>query len=261
MKKGVKTAIVICLTAVLVIGLVWIVRYYAGLKHDEDTMAEVQETAKPVETEPAAETGTSVAAIADLASVQEKNSDVVAWIKWTGEGSVIDYPVCQSTPDEGEDYYLDHDIEKADSISGAIYMQQVDAPDFSDYITVLYGHNMRNGSMFKGLHNFYDKTYFDNEENRTFLVQTADKLLTYKVYAAVRFGNDLIPGKYNDTVPEARSQFLSDIAACRDMTSHIDTSMNVTEEDKLLVMSTCVANTHDYRYVVVAVLQDEEPLS
>ena len=228
-------------------------------------MAEIQKAAEPKETE---KTGNksdvkadTAAPIVDLAAVQEENADVVAWIRWTGEGSVIDYPILRSTPEEGEDYYLTKNVKKEEATAGSIYMQQIDAADFSDYMTVLYGHNMRDGSMFHGLHSFYDEAFFNTEGNRTFLVQTDRELLTYKVYAAVRFGDVLIPATYDETDPAARTQFLSDVASCADATSHVDSSMTVTEADKLLILSTCVANTHDYRYIVVAVLQKEEPLA
>lgn len=257
MKKGLKTAIVIALTAVLVIGLIWIVHYTTDLKKSREAMEKVQEAAKP---EPEADSEQSNALV-DLSTVQGQNPDVVAWLRWTGEGSVIDYPVLQSTPDEGEDYYLRRDLSGEHATAGCIYMQQVDAADFSDYMTVLYGHNMHDGTMFKGLHQFDDQAFFDTETNRTFLVQTADKVLTYKAYAAVKFSDKLLPAVYDDSVPEARIQFLSDLASSRDMTSHIDSSMNITNEDHLLVLSTCVNGDEDARYLVVCVLQSEEPLT
>ena len=93
----------------------------------------------------------------DFEALQQINPDIVAWIEV--DGTSISYPILQSSPDEPEDYYLTHDAEKNESKHGAIYMQKRNDPKFKDFMTVLYGHNMRDGSMFRQLHNFKDNTF------------------------------------------------------------------------------------------------------
>lgn len=266
MKKVLKIVLAVVLAIILVFAVAWLVRYYAGLKRDQDAMEAVQTAAgaQLQEADGAQPAGDSQEAsdtalpLVDLAAAKAENSDVVSWLRWSGEGSVIDYPVLQSSAAEGEDYYLTHNVGHDPSVSGALYIQQVDSPEFSDYITVIYGHNMRNGSMFKGLHRFEDRAYFDTEENRVFELQTADSLQTYKAYAAIRFGNELIPAAYDETSEEGRQQFLDAVASCE---GFVDSSMSVSPDDRLLVLSTCVPDTHAKRYIVVCVRVDEKPLA
>ena len=85
---------------------------------------------------------------------QNRNADVYAWIRIPG--TKIDYPVVQGDEDG---YYLSHDIDKESNIYGAIYTEKVNGKDFSSPNTVLYGHHMKDGSMFRGLRNFLDDEF------------------------------------------------------------------------------------------------------
>ena len=64
------------------------------------------------------------------------------------------YPVVQGGDDDT--YYLNHTIDGTEGYPGSIYTERINAKDFSDFNTVIYGHNMKDGSMFMGLHNFED---------------------------------------------------------------------------------------------------------
>ena len=94
----------------------------------------------------------------DFDSLQKENPDIYAWI--TIPDTVIDYPIVQSSEDNA--YYLNHSAEKTDSASGAIYSENYNKKNFDDPITLLYGHNMKDGSMFAGLHKYEEDTYFMN---------------------------------------------------------------------------------------------------
>lgn len=72
--------------------------------------------------------------------------------------TVIDYPVLQPK-NHDDDYYLHHNLQKKYSFAGCIYSRKDNAMDFSDDITVLYGHNMINGSMFAGIKKFSDEDF------------------------------------------------------------------------------------------------------
>ena len=92
----------------------------------------------------------------DFDSLQKENPDIYAWI--TIPDTVIDYPIVQSSEDNA--YYLNHSAEKTDSASGAIYSENYNKKNFDDPITLLYGHNMKDGSMFAGLHKYEEDTYY-----------------------------------------------------------------------------------------------------
>ena len=88
----------------------------------------------------------------------EINTDLYAWIKIPN--TAIDYPVAQY-PGDDDSYYLNHNMYKESAFAGCIYTEKLNKKDFSDPNTVLYGHNMQNGTMFRALHSFRDKDFFD----------------------------------------------------------------------------------------------------
>lgn len=113
----------------------------------------------------------------DFKKLQEINPDIYAWIQVPG--TRIDYPVASVTGIEDEDYYLNHNFRKKYEFAGTIYSHRENARDFSDPVTVLYGHNMINGSMFAGVKKFADKQFFENHD--TAYVFTPVQRLTYRI--------------------------------------------------------------------------------
>lgn len=94
----------------------------------------------------------------DFASLSSINDDFAGWIYVPGAD--ISYPIVQGGDN---DYYLRHTFEHNTSNSGAIFMDYRDGGDFSGFNTFLYGHNMKNGSMFSQLHNYRaDETLIDS---------------------------------------------------------------------------------------------------
>ena len=89
--------------------------------------------------------------------LQEKNSDVYSWIYIPNTN--VDYPVVQPGKNLSDDFYLNHNVNRENEFAGAIYTEKQNAKDYSDPVTVLYGHNMLNGSMFKSLHKFEDAKF------------------------------------------------------------------------------------------------------
>ena len=86
----------------------------------------------------------------DFADLQENtNGDIYAWIHIPD--TKIDYPVLQHPTDNS--YYLNHNLDGSRGYPGCIYTEDYNKKDFTDPNTVLYGHNMKNGTMFAGLHN------------------------------------------------------------------------------------------------------------
>lgn len=87
----------------------------------------------------------------DFKELQNINKDLYAWLKIPG--TVIDYPVAQSS-NEDDNYYLHRDYRGNYDFAGTIYSQRHNTKYFVERVTVLYGHNMLDGSMFAGLHQF-----------------------------------------------------------------------------------------------------------
>ena len=118
-------------------------------KPQEETKQEEQTTDEPAEEEKTVEIPI------DFSSLKEKNSEVYAWIRIPD--TQVDYPILQRASDDL--YYLDHTIDGAEGLPGSIYTQSLNAQDFSDKNTVIYGHNMRDETMFGGLKSYMDESY------------------------------------------------------------------------------------------------------
>ncbi len=188
----------------------------------------------------------------DFAALQEQNPDVYAWIEIPGT-EMINYPVVQPY-EEDDDFYLTHDWLKQYEDDGAIYSEKQNSKDFSDPNTVLYGHNMRTGAMFRKLHNFKDKDFF--EENKYIYIYTPGHILTYEIFAAYKSDNRHILNSYNFNDEEVFANYLKDIQNPASMVVNTR-QVELTTESKILTLSTCI-NDKNYRYLVQGVLINDE---
>lgn len=184
----------------------------------------------------------------DFEALQAECADIYAWI--TIPGTAVDYPIVQHPEDNG--YYLDHDINGQKSLAGAIFTEDYNTTDFTDPNTVIYGHNMKNGSMFRSLHNYMDRSFFD--ENREVLIYLPDQILHYQIFAAYLYDSRHILQSFDFEDPQVFRQYLDGIADNRSMQSFVDRTMELTEEDRILTLSTCYKGQADKRYLVQAVL-------
>lgn len=186
----------------------------------------------------------------DVKNLQKANPDIFAWI--TVPGTAIDYPIAQHPTDDT--YYLKHGPEGLKSSYGCPFIEICDSKTMQDYITVVYGHNMNNGSMFAGLHNFEDKKFLN--EHREITVTTTDHVMTYKIFAAVMYSDAYIPYYYDDTVKADRTAFIkslsTDIVPKR---SIILDDEKVSADKQLIVLSTCDKKLRSNRFLVVGVLK------
>lgn len=184
----------------------------------------------------------------DFAALQEQNPDVYAWIRIPGTN--VDYPILQSADDNG--YYLTHTIDHEKKTEGAIYTEDYNSKDFEDPNTVIYGHNMKNGSMFRTLHNYEDRSFFD--ENREVWIYLPDRILEYRIFAAYVYDNRHLLLNFDFDDEDVYRRYLDDVFSIRSMNAFIDTSMEVGTEDKIITLSTCNAGISEQRYLVQAVL-------
>ena len=188
----------------------------------------------------------------DFEALWEQNEEIYAWIRI--EDTLIDYPILQSETDDG--FYLDHDVEKNYSSAGSIYSEAINAKDFTDPVTVLYGHNMKSGKMFQNLHKFEDQTFFD--EHEFFHVYIPGHDLTYRVFAMFNYDNRHIMNSFYFDDPEVFMQFVNDIFNKYRYSGHVREDVEIEEEDRILIMSTCIANRPDLRCLVTAVLTEDQ---
>ena len=185
--------------------------------------------------------------------LQSDNNEVVGWITVPStEGTIIDYPVLQSSYETEEDFYINHDINKESKREGSIYIQRDNASDFSDFNTVIYGHNMMNKSMFGTLKKYRNAEYFNN--NRTITVYCPGHIKEYEIVSAFIYDDRLIISSFNYFMNDEQKQ--SFIDTCKNpntLVKNVVENFDVTTNDELITLSTCTSADTE-RYLVVAKL-------
>ena len=186
----------------------------------------------------------------DFVKLQEECPDAYAWIRIPD--TKIDYPIVQSPTDNA--FYLDHNVYGNYEFAGAIFTEDYNSKDFTDPNTIIYGHNMKNGSMFQNLHFYEDRTFM--EEHPTFEIYLPDKILTYRVFAAYNYDDRHLMKAFDFDDSEQFRLYLQEIRNQRSMSANLDNDVEVDQFDKIVTLSTC-NGIDDQRYLVQGVLLSE----
>lgn len=178
-----------------------------------------------------------------------ENTDMVGWIQI--EGTNIDYPVMQTPADPN--YYLKHDFEKHYTDYGCPFMQaNCDALRPSDNL-VIYGHNMKDGSMFADLAKYRSKDFW--QSHKTVWFDTALGSCAYEIFAVihttVQADADDAFAFYLFVDAAAPEEFADYVSACKARALY-DTGIFAEYGDRLLTLSTCDNITDDGRLLVIA---------
>lgn len=178
------------------------------------------------------------------------NNDMVGWIQI--EGTAIDYPVVQSPYED--DYYLRRNFYKKSATSGTVYAREECSIQPASDNVVLYGHNMRNGTMFHDLINYKDIEYWKSHRYIYFDTLTEDH--TYEIFAVFVTTADPSVGfryhLYNNL--SSKSAYDNYIRKCKEL-AYYETGITPQHGEKLLTLSTCdkeIGYGDDGRLVVIA---------
>ena len=178
----------------------------------------------------------------------DQNPDLVGWIKVPD--TKIDYPVVQSTLDN-KDFYIDHDFQGRPRGAGAIYVREscdVFAP--SDNVTI-YGHHMKDMSMFAGLDYYLEKSFWETHQYITF--DTLFEHHTYQVMGVFRTSANIGEGFSYHQFEYANTEKEFDLFVETIKTLSVyDTGVSAQYGDKLICLSTCEYSMNNGRLVVVA---------
>lgn len=189
----------------------------------------------------------------DFKSLKEINPEVFGWIYIPG--TEIDYPLLQS--EVRDDYYLHRDIYGQYKYAGSIYAEYCNSSELTDRVTVLYGHNMSNGSMFAGLHKFRDTGFFN--KHKYFYIYTESRKLKYQIVSAYDYDDRHIMNSFNFAENEVFEEYLSYISNPRSAAKNVRKKLDhkLTVNDRVVTLSTC-QNSGDGRYLVQGVLISDE---
>lgn len=260
-RKGKRPAIIalsvllVVLIAVGVGGFAYVAWQQGEMDRAAQQQANTPEPATPEQVQPAQPEDSRVQNPINFAELKEQNPEVYAWIYVPGTD--VNLPVVQSTTDDN--FYLNHNIDGDYAVEGAIYSQSMNAADFSDPVTVLYGHNLVNGSMFSTLHYFENEDFFAQHD--TMYIYTIGHILTYKVVSAYQYDDRHILNSFDFSDPSVVRTYFDYVMAPNSLVENVRQGVTLQTTDKIVQLSTCTdtVNHTDTRYLVTGVLTDDQP--
>lgn len=181
----------------------------------------------------------------DFERLEELNEDIAGWIVFNNQ--CVNYPLVQA---DDNTYYLNHSFRREENKAGSIFMDCRNN-SFEDRNVVIYGHNMRNRTMFGSLKDVFHKKFWEEEDNDLiYLFDTDHCLRKYKIfsYYTVEKEDYYITTLFRNDVEYA--EFLEAIQA----RSFGKTDVTVTADDHILTLSTCAGASGTRRRVIHAKL-------
>lgn len=176
--------------------------------------------------------------------LKDANKDYVGWI--TIPNTVIDYPVVKGKDNE---FYLEHDFYGNYNLNGTIFADIHTVEPFYSDVTVLHGHHMKNGSMFRNLTKFKDEKFA--KANNRFTVEIDTSMLTYEIFSV--FYDKADKDNYIFDF-ENVNQFISYYDYLKGKSLFDISTSNINSGDKIIILSTCSYEQKDNRLLVCAKL-------
>jgi sortase B len=181
----------------------------------------------------------------DFKALSEVNTDTVAWL--FSPDTMIDYPVMKASE---YDYYLHHLPDGSYNVNGTLFIDYNNAPDFSDKLTIVYGHHMQSGAMFGSLVGYKNQAYFE-EHPYMYLYTEGGNYRIDLLYGCV-----IGAGQWRERafMYETNVDALISYAAYN---TTFESQAQRLPSDRIVAMSTCTYEFDDARYVVLGILRPE----
>lgn len=179
----------------------------------------------------------------DFNKLKEQNNETVAWIKVNNTS--VEYPVVRAT---NNSFYLNHSFDKSKNSAGWIFADYKNKFDNTDKNIVIYGHNMRDDSMFGSLKNILNSDWYDNDENTNITLYTENEKSIYKVFSIYKIESEDYYIKTQFSNDNEFEKFIETLKKRSIKNFNID----ISKEDSILTLSTC-ANNNKYRVVLHSV--------
>ena len=269
MKEPVRRSLRLLLAAVFLVSTALLIRQQFDKKTGGESYAQAQQiaTAEPtVGTEETTETAAEpdqppemvwipapvedgdpvleTMAQIDLEALRRTNPEVVGWIYLPQ--SKINYPLMQG---QDNSYYLNHTWDEKSNAVGSIFLEYQNNPNLTDFNTIVYGHNMNDGSMFAGLRNFSTEGYW--QAHPYVYVVSDEGIYRYEVFSSYKADLDSPVYGLSFDLTETKAEFL--LYAMEQ--SVIDTGVLPDVTDRILTLSTCSGAGYTNRWVVHARLK------
>lgn len=182
-----------------------------------------------------------------LKTLWEQNHHVIGGLFIPGTS--VCYPILQHP--SIDDYYLNVCLDGTEGLPGSIYTNKVEGQNFSTFNTVIYGHNMRDGSYFGSLKLFRDPDYL--RDHREIYVFGADAMHIYEIFAVAIYTDERITDYFPDELVEYRTAFLQSLQSDSLEGSILLTDVPVDPNNgHILTLSTCITDMPNNRLLIVA---------
>lgn len=181
-----------------------------------------------------------------IVDLQARYPDAVGWL--TVPGTRIDYPFAQAKDNA---FYLHRGLNKHPLVAGTLFMDYRNSKDFSDFNTIIYGHHMKNRSMFGDLQEFNDRNFFDNNKAGTIFLAAKTYKVDFFAFVVIKPDDADI---YNPTISaEAdRTAFLTHVKSA----SRYYRDPGLGADDHIVTLSTCNYEFNNARMVLIGKLTE-----
>lgn len=178
----------------------------------------------------------------DWNELQEINPDVIGWLVVEGVPS-ISYPILQG---EDNDYYLHRTVKQTYNFAGSIFIDYTNSPDFTDCNTIIYGHNMKNGSMFGYLKFLYEREQY--RDSRYIWIATPEGNHLYEIFSLQETQVNSETYTLFSEHDDAFGEYIAHMAE-KSMVNFETKELN--RKDNIITLSTCTSD-ESTRFVVQA---------
>ena len=180
----------------------------------------------------------------DFDALSQINPDIVAWL--VIEGTAINYPVVQG---QNNDYYLNHQFDKGYNSAGCLFLDAANSRTFDDLNSVIYGHYMKNGTMFSALSGYKAQSFYD--EHPTALLVTPAGIYCVQFFSG--YVSDTASSAWQqDFSAEEYEQWLEELVE----RSCFSSDISPTAEHRVLTLSTCSYEFENARFVLHAIVSE-----
>lgn len=215
--------------------------YYETSKSLEEAQTIYQSTLASLEDEAEESLSTPFTIRPQFNDLLSVNKNIVGWI--SADGTKLNNPILQA---ENNDFYLDHNFKDRESRAGSVFMDYRNNVQDLNQNTILYGHAMKNSTMFGSLKNYLNQQYAN--EHRVIYLDTLYEGYDVEVFAAYETTIDFYYIETEFTSDDTFLKFIDEIQT----RSAIEMNVEIGPEDKILTLSTCKDSvmSDDHRFVV-----------
>ena len=250
MKNRIYIALICAFSILLAVSSSFLIKHYIDSEKQSELYDNLIETIEKTDTEKDTMTySQDKSFLSDYQDLYLQNNDMVGWIKI--EDTKINYPVMQSK--DNPNFYLKHGFDKAYTDYGCPYIQENCDVDIPSDNLIIYGHNMKDSSMFSVLMKYTEKAFW--ESHKTISFDTLTEKCDYEIIAAFKtvvYTDSPESFKYYQFInADTGDEFNAYITKCKELALY-DTGVTAEYGDKLITLSTCEYSRNNGRMVVVA---------